>query len=982
MRRPREPRELQRSTRFETFEERLALSAQPVGDFLLEAHSGQRLEHHYGDLAPAKSVTPIGDFNLNLGVTSPDDNSSRGVQTQLSEAHNLTGVNDVYNAYGFDGAGQTVAIIDSGIAYDHYALGGGFGTSYRVVGGWDFAENDANPYDDGPAGFHGTHVAGIVGSDNTTHRGVASGADLVALRVFADNGAGYFSWVEDALQWVHDNRDSFENPITTVNLSLGTNWNADSIPSWAMLEDEFAQLEQVGLFISVSAGNSFESFNVPGLSYPAASSYVVPVASVDDTGLLSYFSQRSDRVLAAPGRSITSTVPDYIFGADGNPNDFTTASGTSMAAPYTAGASVLVRQAMEFVGIQNITQDTIYDHFRATADVFYDAATNASYHRINVESALTALMPTDDYGSTVATAYSLGTISGEASLSGLIGTLDDIDYFTFTASQTGTATFTVDTTQDLVAEFGVVGGGARVDGNTITFDVVGGEGYTLFLKTGDGLGYYEANLNLESIAVPEPAIDATAVLDATTWNGGSEGFARTAHHGAFFGDDFVSVDVTESYQLSGWARSGNEDGGQYIANNLQHFGFASYDIDGNIILSQHVRKIGGATDTRLAQALNPGDTRIALDDVSGWSNGGAEYHRSFAWYGYTDSTGHVYEDYTYTQNVKHKDVWDVGAIDYETNTITLRTAWDGPAIASGVAVRNAQSGATFNYAMLNEGSVPNEWTQYEATISGVHSTDASSFRSGTAYIKPLVLTNSDGQDGNVIAWKGVEVHPGDSFAGGSQVDFHVDALEMANVTYAWAQLSGPAVAILNANTAAASFTTPNQPVDYELSFQVTVTNGEFSSSDNLTVSVARENSQVETAVLAASTRSGPRQFEQASSPSDAAVVASGHRDYQNQLSGQPKTDNQVRGWAVDSRNISSGRDIRVPWGSVIQNDLGLRVFNQHNHSLLTLCCEEEVPEVQQLSTANEDDSDTFDVDTSGELEALDQLFSQLEGLLD
>ena len=518
MRRPREPRELQRSTRFETFEERLALSAQPVDDFLLEAHSGQRLEHHYGDLAPAESVAPVGDFNLNLGITSPADNASRGVQTHLSEAHNLTGVNDVYNTYGFDGAGQTVAIIDSGIAYDHYALGAGFGTSYRVVGGWDFAENDANPYDDGPAGFHGTHVAGIVGSDNVAHRGVASGADLVALRVFDDNGAGYFSWVEDALRWVHDNRDSFENPITTVNLSLGTNWNADSIPSWAMLEDEFAQLELDGIFTSVSAGNSFVNFNAPGLSYPAASSHVVPVASVDDSGLLSYFSQRNDRVLAAPGRSITSTVPDYIFGADGNPNDFGTASGTSMAAPYTAGASALVRQAMEFVGIQNITQDTIYDHFRATADIFYDAATSASYHRINVRAALDALMPADDYGSTVATAHALGVLDSNVRFSGQIGTLEDVDFFTFVAGATGTASFTLAANDGFLASWEVAGGVGTQDGNTLAMDVIAGQSYTVSLQSSAAIGKYDVELELQTTLIDWGAIDfkQIASLSLTT----------------------------------------------------------------------------------------------------------------------------------------------------------------------------------------------------------------------------------------------------------------------------------------------------------------------------------------------------------------------------------------------------------------------------------------------------------------------------------
>jgi subtilisin family serine protease len=173
--------------------------------------------------------------------------------------------------YGLEGTGQTIAIIDSGIAYDHVAFGSGFGTGYQVVGGWDFTEErDGNPYDDGPAGFHGTHVAGIVASQDSTHPGVAPGVDVVALRVFNDQGIGYAAWLEEALQWVHDHRDAFRYPITTVNMSLGASWNGSSPPAWAMLEDELAQLTQDGIFIAAAAGNSFASYQAPGLAYPAA----------------------------------------------------------------------------------------------------------------------------------------------------------------------------------------------------------------------------------------------------------------------------------------------------------------------------------------------------------------------------------------------------------------------------------------------------------------------------------------------------------------------------------------------------------------------------------------------------------------------------------------------------------------------------------------------------------------------------------------
>ena len=505
----------QRRARFESFEERLAMSAQPLGGLGVEPPPDLRIEHH-AELTPAP-IAGLPDFMLeNL------DGANSGIESWLSNfgaADDLTGLTGVRDTYGLSGRGQTVAIIDSGIAYDHRALGGGFGQGTRVVGGWDFAENDANPYDDGPAGFHGTHVAGIVGSSDATYRGVASGVDLVALRVFDDQGAGNFSWVEKALQWVHQHRSDYANPITTVNLSLGTNWNSDAPPSWTTLEDEFAQLKNDGIFISVSAGNSFASYQASGLSYPAASPYVVPVASVDNNGQLSSFSQRHSRVIAAPGRSIVSTVPDYTYGSDGVPNDFGAASGTSMAAPYLAGASALVRQTMQLVGFSNVTQDTIYNHIRNTADTVFDAATNSNYFRLNVGAAIHSLMPTDDYGNTASAAFALGSLTGTRNIDGLIGTLQDQDFFTFTAAQTGTASFQVANRFELVANIGLVGGSGLLADNTLNFSVTAGQQYTVSVGTRAGIGSYGATFAIQAAQESAPAqlgaVDFKQIADQT-----------------------------------------------------------------------------------------------------------------------------------------------------------------------------------------------------------------------------------------------------------------------------------------------------------------------------------------------------------------------------------------------------------------------------------------------------------------------------------
>ena len=121
------------------------------------------------------------------------------------------------------------------------------------------------------------------------------GADLVSLRVFDDAGRGELEWVEQALQWVHENRHAFESPITTVNLSLGTNWNAEFAEDAVQLEDEFARLQADGIFVSVAAGNRFDPLHDTGVSYPAASPFVIPVASHDAAGQLSDFSQRNER---------------------------------------------------------------------------------------------------------------------------------------------------------------------------------------------------------------------------------------------------------------------------------------------------------------------------------------------------------------------------------------------------------------------------------------------------------------------------------------------------------------------------------------------------------------------------------------------------------------------------------------------------------------------------------------------------------------
>lgn len=427
--------------------------------------------------------------------------------------------NEVQAKYGLMGRGQSVAVIDSGIAYNHEAFGGGIGPEFRVVAGHDFtSSNDVDPYDEpGPLGGHGTRVASVVA-------GAVQKADLVGLRVFNDNGTGYLAWVEQALRWVHENRNSFANPITTVNLSIGIAGNSSTSLPGSTIEDELAQLVADGIFVSASAGNDFVTYGVPGLAYPASSPQVVAAMCTNYDGReLSYFSQRLPRAIAAPGRMLTVAIPDYLGNNNGIHDDYRLSSGTDLSAPFLASASVLVREMMEFNGSTSITQQMIYDHLRSSADDIIDVATNQTYKSVNLIKALDTLAPADDFGSTLETAELLGTINGASSRSGTLGTLQDIDFFKFTAGQTGNLRLQTGATHYLVPSWTIYNAnGTPITTTTSTdfsFPVQSGLSYSLGLSTSQGIGHFSLNLTLDSEASILPGdYNGNGTVDAADYS--------------------------------------------------------------------------------------------------------------------------------------------------------------------------------------------------------------------------------------------------------------------------------------------------------------------------------------------------------------------------------------------------------------------------------------------------------------------------------
>jgi hypothetical protein len=213
--------------------------------------------------------------------------------------------------------------------------------------------------------------------------------------------------------------------------------------------------------------------------------------------------------------------------------------------------------------------------------------------------------------------------------------------------------------------------------------------------------------------------------------------------GGTHADRLVKVDVNARYTLSAWGENSQ-------APNERVFGFDSYDVDKKLIHPLHVARHGHAVDARLAAALTPGDTALYINDASGWSYEPWESAetRSLAWYGYADSTGHVYADYTYTRNVAFDfddGLWAPGAIHFDLETgayrIQLNKPWSGPVIPGGAAIRNATGGESLNLPGEPQPiDTSTGFVTHAATIGGgvwqQGRRDEAAFRPGTAYIQP------------------------------------------------------------------------------------------------------------------------------------------------------------------------------------------------------------------------------------------------------
>jgi serine protease AprX len=282
---------------------------------------------------------------------------------------------------GYTGTGVGVAVIDSGI-YAHDDLKTADGTRSRIV----FSDSFVTGLDASDQYGHGTHVAGIVGSNGSdstgpgftrTLKGVAPNVNLINLRVLDANGAGTDAGVIAAVDEAITLQSTYN--IRIINLSLGR----PVFESYTL--DPLCQAVEAawkaGIVVVTAAGNygrdnSMDEHGYGTIVAPGNDPYVITVGAMNAMGtatrtddvIASYSSKGPTAIdhivkpdLVAPGNAIVSLmapnstlatnypaflVPKshYQSGGVGNSGKYLRLSGTSMATPVVSGAAALLLQ--------------------------------------------------------------------------------------------------------------------------------------------------------------------------------------------------------------------------------------------------------------------------------------------------------------------------------------------------------------------------------------------------------------------------------------------------------------------------------------------------------------------------------------------------------------------------------------------------------------------------------------------------------------
>lgn len=271
--------------------------------------------------ASARRLTATGLAALALigssALTATAGTVTETGQWGLDRIDQRTGRNGRYDQT-LTGAGVTIYVVDTGVEGTHPEFGG------RVRSGFSTVDDSDGT---GDCSDHGTHVAGIAAGED---HGVARKATVVPVKVLGCGFAGNDKGLIDGIDWMIRHHQAGTPAVANLSIAYPASSSATASQVDAAVERAIAD----GITVVIAAGN--ESMSA-GDEYPGRVANALTVGATNAQDQMTDFSSYGSSVdLLAPGYNIASATNDGGIGLK---------SGTSMSAPFVAGAAALVLQA-------------------------------------------------------------------------------------------------------------------------------------------------------------------------------------------------------------------------------------------------------------------------------------------------------------------------------------------------------------------------------------------------------------------------------------------------------------------------------------------------------------------------------------------------------------------------------------------------------------------------------------------------------------